>query len=140
MLKALTTLIKINKALLDEKRKQLGLLLDKKQKFIEEIKRIEEEIKSEGEKLPETKEEFRPSYINFVFGCRIKEEMIFNELDKLNPLINKITDEISEVFSEMKKYEILKEAKQDEILKEIARKNQIEIDEIAIMNHAKQGT
>jgi len=138
MLKSLTTLIKINKAQLDEKRRQLAVLLDKKQQHIDEIKRLEDSIKYESDNLARTAADFRPMFLNFVMGVRKKEEVILAEIDKLNPQINKMTDEISIIFSEMKKYEIVKENRETELELELQRKTQIEIDEMAISNFVRR--
>ena len=121
-----------------KKRKQLVILLDQKQQKIDEIKWYEESIKSEGENVMNLKEEFRPMFLSYISAVRIKEGILLDEIDKLNPQINKITDEISLVFSEMKKYEIVKENREEELELELQRKTQIEIDEMAIMNFIRK--
>ena len=138
MLKPLATLIKINKSELDQKRKQLSILLDSKQKRIDEIKKMEESIKSEAENLPNLDQDFRHMFLSYLEATRMREGILLEEIDKINPEINKVSDEISEVFSEMKKFEIVKENKENEIEQELQRKDQLEIDEIAIMNFTRK--
>ncbi len=137
-MKSLSTLIKISKSQIDEKRKALALLLDRKQGFIDKIRALEDSIKYEAENLEKTLPEFRPTYISYVFGCRTKEAVLLEEIDKLNPHINKLNDEIAQLFSEMKKYEIVKENREREIAYELNRKRQLEVDEMAIMNHIRK--
>lgn len=138
MLKPLATLIKINKAELDERRKNLVILLDSKQQRIDEIKRLEDSIKSEGEKLSELQEEFHPLFLMYIEGVRLKESILLHEINTLNPQINKATEEIAQIYSEMKKYEIIKETRENEIATELRRKDQLEIDEMAIMNFVRK--
>jgi hypothetical protein len=121
MSKTLQTLIKISKAQLDDKRKQLALLLDRKEGFIENIRNLEHEIEEEGKNLHKVGEEFRPSYINFIYGCRMKENML-----------------LEEIFSEMKKFEIVKESRERTQEEELQRKLQLEIDEIAITSYLRK--
>ena len=138
MLKPLATLIKIHKAQIDEKRKQLAYLLDQKMSRVEEIKKLEQSIKTEGANLHALHEDFRPMFLQYITWVRLKEGILLDEIDKLNPQINKITDEVAVIFSEMKKYEIVKENREQEIELELQRKNQIEIDEMAMMNFVRK--
>ncbi len=138
MLKPLATLIKINKSQLDEKRKELVLFLDKKQRFIDEIRAMEESIKYEADNLMKLHEDFRPMFLMYLEATRMREGQLLEEIDKINPIIEKISDEIRLIFSEMKKFEIVKENREAEIEADIARKAQLEIDEIAIMNFTRK--
>ncbi len=138
MLKSLSTLIKIHKAQLDDKRKQLAILLDNKQQKIDEIKWLEESIMIEGNNLHQLNEEFRPTFLGYLTGVRMKEGILLDEIEKLNPRINEVTDEISEIFSEMKKYEIVKDNREEQIESELARREQMEIDEMAIMTFVRK--
>lgn len=138
MLKPLATLIKINRAQLDEKRKELAVLLNTKQAYIDEIVRMEAEIKSEGENLMKLEEDFRPMFLSFIEATRRKEGILLDEIDKLNPGIEKKSDEIAEIYSETKKFEIVKENRELEIELELQRKTQLEIDEIAMMNFVRK--
>ncbi len=138
MLKSLSTLIKVNKAQLDEKRKELAAFLDKKQKCVDEIKAMEDSIKFEAENLIKLHEDFRPMFLTYLEATRVREGQLLDEIDKLNPHINRISDEIREIFSEMKKFEIVKENRENEIEAEMMRKTQMEIDEIAMLNFVRK--
>ncbi len=138
MLKPLATLIKISRAQLDEKRKELAVLLNKKQSLIDEIKMMEESIVSEAENLDKLQAEFRPTFLMYLEATRIREGQILQEIDKMNPAINKVSDEIAILFAEAKKYEIVKENRENEIELELQRRTQMEIDEIAIMSHTRR--
>jgi hypothetical protein len=134
MLKPLATLIKINKAQIDEKRKALALLLDSKQQRLREIKKMEDSILFEAENLKNIQEDFRPQFLFYIEAIRLKEAIILEEIDNINPQIEKTSEEIAEIFSEMKKYEIVKDQRENELEIELQRKTQLEIDEIAMMN------
>jgi flagellar export protein FliJ len=77
-------------------------------------------------------------FLAYIHGVRIKEGILLDEIDKLNPQINRITDEVAEIFSEMKKFEIVKENRELEAEAELQRKSQLEIDEMAIMNFVRK--
>lgn len=138
MLKPLATLIKINKAQIDEKRKVLAQLLDSKQQRLIEIKKMEDSILFEAENLKNIQEDFRPQFLHYIDAIRLKEAIILEEIDNINPQIEKTSEEIAEIFSEMKKFEIVKENRETELDLEMQRKIQLEIDEIAIMNFTRK--
>lgn len=138
MLKPLATLIKINKAQIDEKRKALALLLDSKQQRLREIKKMEDSILFEADNLKNIQEDFRPQFLYYIEAIRLKEAIILEEIDNINPQIEKTSEEIAEIFSEMKKFEIVKDNREAELEAELIRKTQIDIDEIAMMNFMRK--
>ena len=138
MLKPLSTLIKINKAQIDEKRKALALLLDSKQQRLREIKKMEDSILFEADNLKNIQEDFRPQFLYYIEAIRLKEAIILEEIDNINPQIEKTSEEIAEIFSEMKKFEIVKDNREAELELELQRKIQLEIDEIAMMNFMRK--
>jgi flagellar biosynthesis chaperone FliJ len=138
MLKPLATLIKINKAQIDEKRKALAVLLDSKQQRLREIKKMEDSILFEADNLKNIQEDFRPQFLYYIEAIRLKEAIILEEIDNINPQIEKTSEEIAEIFSEMKKFEIVKDNREAELEAELIRKTQIDIDEIAMMNFMRR--
>lgn len=139
MLKPLKTLIKITKYQLDEKRKILNSLLERKAQMIRTIKDLEDEIKAEEKKNETMPLELRMIFPYFVIMMRGRQEIILGEIERLNPQIEKATDELYEVFTENKKYEVLKDKKIEEMNFELTKKNQLELDEIALMKFIRYG-
>ncbi|HCR86281.1 MAG TPA: hypothetical protein DIV86_06345 [Alphaproteobacteria bacterium] len=138
MLKPLKTLIKITKYSLDEKRKILNALLESKEQMIKKIKQLEDEINEEQKKNEIMPLDLRMIFPYFVIMMRNRQQVILSEIEKLNPQIQKATDELYEVFTENKKYEVLRDRKIEEFNYEFNKKQQLELDEIAIAKFARQ--
>ena len=135
MLKTLSTLVKINKFALDEKRKELGLVLDKKEGFLNKIKTLHEDLKKEvqASKSVDIADASYKQYLsNYMAGVKTMQEDFQRQAEELEPKIVEISSEITEKFAEMKKFEIMKDIKIEEIEAELKRKEQLEIDAIAI--------
>jgi flagellar export protein FliJ len=129
-MKSLTTLIKLYRKQLDDKRIELV----REQETLDELNKIliyiREEIRQEknvAEKSSVGRYSF-PGYIGQAVGS---ERRIANLIAEQENKIEAIRDAIAEQFSELKKYEILLEVKQSNAAKEEARLEQIELDEIA---------
>ena len=135
MIENLETLIKVSKNKLDQKRKDLSQLLDKKDGINKEIQIIDEQFQQEYEFLNKKGFDeviFNSSMHIYRQGIEFKKEKLNKRISELEPKIKKLSDEITEIFSEMKKYEQVKNIKITEMEKEIRKKQQIEIDEIAM--------
>jgi flagellar FliJ protein len=130
--KPLKTLIKISKGELDAKRQELAAFLNKKERKILDIKKLNDDLEAERDNLPQNPEAVRVFDI-FILSTRNKQARIIQDIEQLlDPEIGRLTDEIAEKFSEMKKYEIMLERRLEEARKELNKKTQSELDEIAL--------
>ncbi len=136
-MKAYNTLIKLSKQQLDEKRRELTNLLDKKEEYLLKIKNLENELREEFKRISNNSNldiEIKSQFMNYANGVLNKQNDLMNLAEKLNPEINKLNDEIFIIFGEMKKIEIFRDIKIEEEEKLFQKKNQLELDEVAINN------
>ena len=106
--------------------------------MIKKIKQLEDEINEEQKKNEIMPLDLRMIFPYFVIMMRNRQQVILSEIEKLNPQIQKATDELYEVFTENKKYEVLRDRKIEEFNYEFNKKQQLELDEIAIAKFARQ--
>ena len=140
-MRGLNTLIKLHKRQMDLLRRKLSDLERQRDRMLEALALIEQELKMEIElasKLPEMGNFFGD------FAARIKQrqQKIHFEMELLDGTINEVRDEIALGFSELKKFELAKEAMLKRKKEEEARKEQIMMDELGsaqFMRHQTHG-
>ncbi len=138
MLNPLNTLIKVTKFQLEEKRKLLNELLNHKEAFINNIKALEEELKAEEQKKETLGIEFQTMFPYFILLVRAKQQKILDDIENLNPLIKQVNDELFEIFTENKKFQILKDRKTEELAYEKNKQTQLELDEISLIKFIRK--
>ncbi|MDX1949125.1 MAG: hypothetical protein SFT90_01335 [Rickettsiales bacterium] len=134
-MKSYNTLIKLSKQQLDAKRRELTEILDKKESFLNKVKFLEEELRSEFKLISANNNippEIKSQFLAYANGVLSKQSDLMREAEKLNPEINKLNEEIFVLFTEMKKIEIYRDNKIQEIEELSNKKNQLELDEVAI--------
>jgi len=136
MTKNLKTLIKISQFELDKKRRELGEITSRQDGFYKQIKDIDGIVESE-QKAAITNEKIREFLSSFIFASKEKQKNLREEAKKLEPEIQKKTSEISEAFTEVKKYETVLENKLEQEAYEENKKNQLEIDEVAMQKFSE---
>ncbi len=134
-MKSYNTLIKISKSQLDEKRKLLAQLLDRKDGFMNQIKQLNEELRSEFTRVnseENTDVMMRTQFLLYASGVVMKQFEYSSQAERLNPEINRLTDEIFIHFADMKKFEIFRDRKIEEEDELLLKKTQSELDEASI--------
>ena len=133
MVKTLNTLVKITEYELEEKRKELNSFLNEKERLVDEITMMENVFLEEQKKSEMLGHELRLYLPRFLALTRDKQKIMIEQIERLNPDIERLTDELYEVFTENKKYEILRDQKLQELKQALEKKTQLELDEIAVM-------
>lgn len=134
MVKTLNTLVKITEYELEEKRKELNRVLNQKENLMNNIQQLEEAYIAESKKAEELKDISLKGFLpRFLALTRDKQKLMITQIENLNPEIEKLTDELYEVFIDNKKYEVLRDQKLEELRQELQKKTQLELDEIALM-------
>lgn len=140
-MKTYNTLVKLSKSQLDEKRRQLNHLLDKKESYLLNVKQLDDELRKEFQELSANKNadvQTKSQFMIYTNGIVIRQTELMKQAESLNPEINKLTDEVFLHFSDMKKFEIFRDRKienEDELLK---KKIQLELDEVATNNFIRR--
>ena len=120
-MKSIETLIKINKQALDEKRQELVELEGQKDQLIEWQKKMDKELHKETEfavKNPEVSMTFE-QYRDMIQGRQSNLKSVLNDI---NGQIENVAEQITQLFGEVKKYEIVEQQKLAKILKEQKQK------------------
>ena len=136
-MKGLATLIKLSKRTLDELRRKLVSLEEQKNQFELLARVLDEELRREMELASKT---FEMSNFFGGFATRIKErqDKIAEQIADLDKQMEALRAEISEAFSELKKYEIAQENAKQRAAQEATRKETIALDEIAGQQHRRK--
>jgi phage tail tube protein FII len=136
-MKSIKTLIKLSKQQLDEQRRTLVEKQKQKEQLLEYSKMMADELKVEEEfaaKNPElsiTFDSYRKSIMEKQFNIRMG-------VDDLDKQMIYITNKITELFGEVKRYEIVLEQQTLRELKERQDKENKILDEIGLNNYNKQ--
>lgn len=136
-MKSIKTLIKISKQKLDEKRRELFELETQKEQMLEYSKLMAEELVVEREfaaREPWASITF-DSYKKKIFEKQTNIAMVIKDLERQAVII---TDEIRELFGEVKKYEIILEQKI--LAEENERKSREDkvLDEVGLVGYLKK--
>jgi flagellar export protein FliJ len=130
-MKSLKTLIKLHRKELDEKRRELTALENKKEQLQQAIISLIKELKNE-QKIIASNPEIAYSYTNYAIRNRERQQLLAFEIVQIDEQIDQLSEVIFELFSEVKKYEIALENKQKQIKAEEERQETIFLDEISI--------
>jgi len=137
MIKTLKTLSKVTRRELDTKRRDLNVLLEKKDSLFLEKEQLRLKLIKEMEISAKS---FEAQYAYAAYSKRV--ELKQGELDKfvsgLDKMIDNMSEEIANAFAELKKYEILLEKKEKELEEELLHKEQIMLNEIGMINHERK--
>lgn len=136
MQKALKTLIKISQSRLDERRRALVAVLEQKERILSKANITQAEMQEEQKKFANNQDiELKILLKNYLLNAKKKQEELIQQANKLNPQINRINEEVRNLFSEVKKYEIIKEQQLTKQRQLLSKKEQLEQDEIAIQKY-----
>lgn len=136
-MKSIKTLIKINKLALDEKRQELVAIEEQKTQLLQWQKNMKDDLDKEFQFVtsnPEMSMTF-DSYRKKITQRQLNMEMVLKDL---NLQIERKLQQIADLFSEVKKYEIIQQQNIAKILKEQKHKETKALDEIALNNYLKE--
>ena len=137
MTKALSTLIKLHQQFLDEKRRELVFFEEAREKQKQIITNSNRQIEME-KRVAEQSPDKSYTFFNFLEMEKKKQFEASKNINALNKEIEKVSESISEAFTDLKKYEILKDIKDEEALKEEMKRLQINLDEIGAVSHQRK--
>lgn len=129
-MKGIDTLIKLSKRQLDELRREMVKVESQKEKLLEAIQRLNEELQREL-KLAGEQVEWSGFFGGFAKRIQARQETLYTEIHRLDAIIEKMRDQIAEAFGELKRYELAKENAKQRAKEAQARKDTIMLDEIA---------
>ena len=131
---AIAKLIKIHSFQLDEKRRELKDLEDQAAKIEDALANLINQVEAE-KKLSYENSEVHRDYPNFIRVALDKRDQLNQDLMAARGLIETAREGVAEAFAEVKKYEIVKQKYDDEVAEELDRRDQMDLDEVALNNH-----
>ncbi len=130
MTKGIKTLIKLKKRDIDDLKKRQAVLLEMKDYLIDKSKSLQEQLHEEI-RLAGELATLGNFFADFSEHIKKQQQSLMKQVAELDIKINILTDKISILFSDMKKFEISLEIKAQKALKLKKRKEQNQMDEIA---------
>lgn len=131
------TLIKARKHELDEARRKLAILLDRQDRFRDQIADMDRRLEAEAQ-FARQHLDAAAQYPVFAEGARRAQAQWQEEIDKLQPAVDEAQDAVAEAFQDLKRLEITNDLKEEALRKEQAMKTQNELDEIGLNLHRRQ--
>lgn len=129
-MKGIETLIRLSKRSLDELRKKQAALEKEKDKFVQGIKKLEQEMQKEI-KLAAKTPEMATFYGGFAKRIKHRQAEYNEEVKKVEVKLLALSEEIRNAYADLKKYEIARDNAKARQKAEEARKETIMLDEIA---------
>lgn len=130
-MKGLKTLIRLEKNRLDALRKDLALLENEKEQFEAFSQQLLDSLHRELE-AAEGMAEMRGFFGDFSARIKKQRQQIAQHVAGLERRMAAIRDQMGEIFSQMKKYEIALEAHQKREKERLASLEQQQMDEVAV--------
>lgn len=138
MAKGLETIIRLNEWNVDQKRRKLGEILNLIAGFEAEAQKLEEDLKKEQAIAAASPGEAGFAYGNFAERVIDRRAIIQMSIQQLELDAAAAREDVSEAYRELKKYEKALEARKKREEKELARKEQLELDEVAMQSFVQK--
>lgn len=136
-MKSMQTLLRVKQRELDALKRAQGLLEKHREEMYQVVdnlaNRLQEELKA-AEKMPEMAHFFG----DFSAHIKKRQEQIHAQIRKLEFELEKITTQIREIFSEMKKYELALKAHEKREAEKAKRREQQFMDEVGIRGYIRR--
>ena len=136
-MKNLTTLIKLHKRKVDDLRRDLGKMENEKSQLQLATEKLKQELQDEI-RLAEKQPEMSTFFGGFADRIRKRQEQIQKEIIMLDLQMIALRDDISEAFSELKKFEIALDNAKQRKKEDEARKETVMLDDIAAQQHRRK--
>ncbi|MCK5424041.1 MAG: flagellar FliJ family protein [Emcibacter sp.] len=135
--RGMTGMIRLHKWQLDEKRRNMVDLEKMKEDLLQNLVDLQEELIAEQKKVSEA------SVVNIGYAAYAQQVMarrvnIVNSMVEIDVSIDDMKEQVAEAFKELKKYEVVEQRERERELTERNRRQQSELDELAINMHRRR--
>ena len=138
-MKSRDTLIRLHKFHVDERRRQVAELEMMLDEFRRKESDLERQVKSEQEKAG-ISDIGHFAYPMFAKSVIKRRENILRSIDDLTVQLEAARDQLAEAYRELKKVETLEENRKRRTRKIVNRREQAELDEVALTQHRRAET
>ncbi|MDA5193172.1 flagellar FliJ family protein [Govanella unica] len=136
-MKGLSTLIRLNRWRVDEKRRELRGLEDMRSDLVIRRTTIDVEMATEQSVGDEPVVQF--SYGAFVRAALLRRETLTRSIAEVEHAVEEKQSELADCVRELKKIEVAAERRAERERLELSRREQIEVDEISMNVFRRQG-
>ena len=133
-MKALKTLIRVQKNELDRIRKEMAPLETQRDGYIQRMEQLAADLEAEITAAAEMAE-MRGFFGDFSDAIKKKQKETIARIERVESQIQKLNLALSNKFADMKKYEIAYERHLEREAKQRALREQIELDEVGLRKH-----
>ncbi len=130
-MKNIDLIIELNKSILEDKRRDLALLLSEETSLENQIIDLDNNLIKEQE-FSKLNHEAIFYYDNFAKSISLKRNKLSQNLSKLQSIIIKARELVNDSYLELRKFEITKENAEKKEKIELSRLEQTKIDDISI--------
>ena len=127
----LELMIQMNQSTLEERRRELALILEEETSLENKIKQLDKDLIKEQE-FTKLNNKATFYYDNFAKLVRARKKVLNHDLSTIQMVALKAREQVNEAFLELRKYEITNENIEKEEQIEMSRLEQIELDDISI--------
>ncbi len=136
-MKALATLVRLHRHLVDERRAELTEIEVGREALRDQSDRLAAEVESEKQIAAESFEAGR-SYPRFMGRIDAERRVIAAEIDKLDAAIAEAGEALAAAYQDLKRYEITHDLRAGRLKAAAAKRDQAQLDEIAIALHRRK--
>ncbi len=139
MAKGLKSVIRYHEWIVDEKRRALGQLLEREEQLVAERVAQDEELVIERDQARADPAGTGSTFTPYLQAWEMRRDRTEAMLADTRALIDQARDDLADAFKELKTYEIAQKAREEAERKELARREQMVLDEIAQTLHLRKG-
>lgn len=132
------SLIRLHEWNVDEKRRKLGELLRLQGELEDQLKALLEEHDREQKAAAADPTGAGLTYANYAKQVRQRRDNLQDSIAQMETVIGYARDELADAYQELKKYETVEKNRQRRHELEMARREQIELDEIALNQYRRK--
>jgi flagellar protein FliJ len=142
-MQGLNTMIRLSKFQLDEKKRKLSELRDLMQQVQHSLEMIEAEHRQEQDSVARADDaqqlDMARAYADYRAAASERKANLLRSIAEIEEEIQRISDDISEAFQELKRYEITQETRALSTRKTAARREQAALDEFGLQAFRRRG-
>jgi len=136
--KTLDTLVRLSRFEVDERQRELQVLLAEEDRIRAGVRALDEEARSEADFSRGHGEGSGSDYGRYLVRIRERRGELSEQLSELQPDIEAARDRLADAFAEQKKYEIAQENRTKEERAEEDRREAQELDELGLNNFRRR--
>lgn len=136
-MKSITTLIRIKQRELDALKRQQSLLEKRREEFYILIIQLGDRLVQEM-KLAKELPEMAHFFGDFSVSIKKRQDQTYIQIRKLDKELDKLAEQLTEKFSELKKFELAHAAWLKREADKVKRREQIDMDEVGIRGYLRK--